>query len=287
MKKINEFDPAEYTKDARATWNEAAPRYDKLSAAFFGPIAEEFVVFAGLRKGWSVLEAACGSGIASRAAARRLGEKGSLLATDFAKEMLAVSAAHPPEKGAAAIKRRVLDAQKMKLPDASFDAVICQLGLMLFAKPHDALCEMKRVALPGAPVACLVQGRRSEMLFTALIMDAILARAPHLRPPPGSPNMFSFGPDGILEEAFVQADLREIVTKRLRGVFRFKTSEEYWSTITEGAGRTGAMLRSLPEKDQVQVKANVLRRVVQYRRGGFVEIPYEFAMALGFAPPRS
>lgn len=286
MKPAKEFDPQAYTKDARATWNEAAPRYDKLSAAFFGPIAEEFVLFAGLRKGWRVLEAACGSGVASRAAARRLGQKGSLLATDFAKEMLAVSAAHPPEKGAAPIARRVLDAQKMKLADASFDAVICQLGLMLFAQPQEALCEMRRVAAFGAPVACLVQGRRSEMLFTALVVDAILARAPHLRPPPGSPNMFSFGPDGILEEAFAQAGLREIVAKRLRGAFRFKTVEDYWSTITEGAGRTGAMLRSLPEREQTSVKASVLSRAAKFRVRGFVEIPYEFTLARGFAPPR-
>ena len=281
-----EFDPDAFTAESRATWNEAAPRYDKLASALFGPIAEEFIVFAGLRKGCRALEVACGPGAATRAAARRLGEKGSLLATDFAPEMLELAASRPPERHAAPVEWRALDAQKLDLPDASFDAVLCQLGLMLFARPDAALAEMRRVAKPGAPVACLVQGRRSAMLFTALVMDAIVSRAPHLRAPKGAPTLFAFGPDGILEEAFARAGLNEIVTKRLRGAFRFGSPEEYWATMTEGAGRAGAMLRSLAPEVQAKVRADVLRRAAKRRVGAFVEIPYEFALARGLAPSR-
>ncbi|MFI5348970.1 MAG: class I SAM-dependent methyltransferase [Elusimicrobiota bacterium] len=281
-----EFDADVFTADSRTTWSEAAPRYDKLSAALFGPVAEEFTVFAGLRKGWRALEIACGPGVATRAAARRLGEKGSLLATDFAPEMLALAAARPPERLAAPIEWRAMDAQKLDLPDGSFDAVICQLGLMLFARPDAALAEMRRVAKPGAPVAVLVQGRRTSMMFTALVMDAIIARAPHLRAPKGAPTLYAFGPDGILEEAFTRAGLTEIVTKRVSGVFRFGSPEEYWSTMTEGAGRTGAMLRSLAPEVQAKVKADVLRRAAKRRVGGFIEIPYEFTLARGLAPSR-
>ncbi len=284
MKSMSEFDPAVYHEESRASWHEAAPRYDKLSAALFGPVADEFMDFVGLRKGWRVLEAACGPGVATRAAARRLGEKGSVLATDFAPGMIELASSRPPEKRGAAVEWRVLDAQKMDLPDASFDAVICQLGLMLFARPDAALAEMRRVAKPGAPVACLVQGRRTAMLFTALVMDAIVARAPHLRAPKGAPTLFAFCPDGILEEAFTRANLTEIVTRRQTGVFRFGSPEEYWATMTEGAGRTGAMLRSLSPELQAKVKADVLRRAAKRRVGAFVEIPYEFAMARGLAP---
>jgi ubiquinone/menaquinone biosynthesis C-methylase UbiE len=286
MPAMAEFDSDAFTADSRAAWGEAASRYDKLSAALFGPAAAEFMAFAGLRKGWRVLEVACGPGVATRAAARRLGEKGSLLSTDFSPEMLAVAATYPPEKLSAPVERRAMDAQKLDLPDASFDAVICQLGLMLFARPDDALAEMRRAAKPGAPVACLVQGRRSAMLFTALVLDAIVSRAPHLRAPKGAPTLYAFGPDGVLEEAFTRAGLTEIVTKRLTGVFRFASPEEYWATMTEGAGRTGAMLRSLAPEVQAKVKADVLRRAAKRRVGGFVEIPYEFAMARGLAPSR-
>lgn len=284
MRAAEDFDPDAYTVESRNTWNAAAPRYDKLSASLFGPTAAEFVEFAGIRKGWRVLDVACGPGIASRAAALRAGEKGKVLAVDLAPEMVALGASRPPEKKAAPIEWRVMDAEKLDLSDASFDAVVCQLGLMLFAKPLEALKEMRRAAAPGAPVACLVQGRRTSMLFTALVMDALVQRAPRLRAPKGAPTLFAFGPDGILEEAFAQAGLTEIVTKRLSGVFRFSSAEEYWTTMTEGAGRTGAMLRSLSPELQNKVKADVVRRAAKRRAGRHVAIPYEFVMGRGLAP---
>ena len=281
---MSDFDPESYTAEQLSTWNEAAPRYDALSSSLFGPVTEEFMDFTGLRKGWRVLDVACGPGIASRAAARRATEKGSVLAVDLAPGMVALAASRPAVKRAATIEFRAMDAQKLDLSDASFDAAISQLGLMLFARPDAALAEMRRVVVPGGPVACLVQGRRSSMLFTALVMDAIVSRAPHLRAPKGAPTLYAFGSDGILEEAFARAGLTEMVTRRISGVFRFPTPEDYWSCMTEGAGRTGAMLRSLPAEVQVKVKADVLRRAAKRKVGRAVEIPYEFAMARGFTP---
>src|SRR5580704_7938128 len=109
MNAMPDFDPDEFTVNSRATWNESAPRYDKMSAALFAPVAEEFVVFAGLRKGWAALEIACGPGVATRAASRRRGEKGSLLATDFAPERLALAAARPPERRCAPVEFKAMD----------------------------------------------------------------------------------------------------------------------------------------------------------------------------------
>lgn len=287
MPEGTEFDPAAYAETSLAAWNEAASRYDKLSAALFGPVAREFVAFAEVRKGDRVLDVACGPGVASREAARRAGERGSVLGTDFAPEMVALAAARPRERGAAPSEYRTMDAHALDLPDASFDAVISSLGLMLFADPAKALAEMRRVARPGAPVTCMVQGRRSHMMFTALVMDAMVERAPHLRAPKGAPTIYAFGSDGVLEEAFARAGLVEMVAKRLSGTFRFASAEEYWTTMTEGAGRTGAMLRSLSPELQAKVKGDVIRRAgKRYPSGKAVAIPYEFALCRGHAPSR-
>ncbi|MEK7383585.1 MAG: methyltransferase domain-containing protein [Elusimicrobiota bacterium] len=281
---MSDFDPETYTAEQRAAWNEAAPRYEALSSSLFEPVTEEFMDFAGVRKGWHVLDVACGPGIASRAAARRAAQTGSVLAVDLAPGMVKLASSRPAGKRSAPIEFRVMDAQKLELPDASCDAAICQLGLMLFARPDAALAEMRRVVVPGGPVACLVQGRRSAMLFTALVMDAIIARAPQLRAPKGSPTLYAFGPDDILEEHFSRAGLTEMATRRLSGVFRFPTPEDYWTRMTEGAGRTGAMLRSLASEVQLKVKADVLRRAAKRKVGRAVEIPYEFVVARGLTP---
>ncbi len=283
---MSDYDPAAFHEQSRKTWNGAAARYEKMSSALFGPLAEELVTFADIRKGWRVLDIACGPGLAARAAARRAGEKGGVLATDFASEMITLAAERPAERRAAPIEWRTMDAQALDLPAKTFDAVICSLGLMLFTKPDQALAEMRRVAAPGSPVACLVQGRRSHMLFTALVFDAIISRAPQLRTPKGAPTLFAFGPDRILEEAFARANLEEIVTRRLNGHFRFKTAEDYWETMTSGSGRARAMLDSLDPFIAAKVKADVLRRATKRHKGSFLEIPYEFVMASGRAPSR-
>lgn len=280
------FDPKAWTREAEATWSEAAERYDRLSARLFGPVAEEFVAFAGLRKGWKVLELACGPGIASRAAARLLGEKGSLLATDLAPGMIERAKASPPLKRSAPIDWRVMDAQALDLPDASFDAAFSQLGLMLFADPAKALAEMARVVEPGGPVACLVQGRADRMELTALLLMTMIQKAPELKAPEGAPTLFSFGKEGVIETAFAKAGLVEIVVRRLAGTFRFACAEDYWETMTQGAGKTGAMLRTLSHEKQFFIKKEVIRKANRFRDGKALAIPYEFVMARGAAPVR-
>lgn len=278
------FDPAAWTQESRRTWNEAAERYDKLSGRLFGPSSEEFVAFAGLRKGWRVLELACGPGIASRAASKALGEKGSLLATDLAPAMLERAAAAPLPKRGAPVEWRAMDAQALDLPDSSFDACFSQLGLMLFADPAAALREMARVTKPGGPVSCLVQGRADRMELTALMLMTMVQKAPELKAPPGAPTLFSFGPEGVIEGAFAKAGLTEIVTRRLAGTFRFASAQEYWDVMTEGAGKTGEMLRSLSPEKQAAVKKEVLRKANRFRDARGVSMPYEFVMARGSAP---
>jgi ubiquinone/menaquinone biosynthesis C-methylase UbiE len=278
------FDADAHTAQSREAWTAAAPRYEELSFALFGATAKEFAAFAGLRKGWRVLDLACGPGIASRAAARAVGEKGSVLAGDLSPGMLARAAAREPERRAAPVEWREMNAESLDLPDASFDATVCQLGLMLFARPDAALAEMTRVTVPGGVVACMVQGRRSAMLFTALVFDALIARARHLKAPPGAPTLYAFGHAGVLEESFTRAGLTEISSRRLTGVFRFRSGREYWDTMTSGAGRTAAMLATLDETTQAKIRGDVIRRAERLRVRDFVEIPYEFAMARGLVP---
>ena len=276
------FDPAAHTAESRAVWNEAAARYQKLSNALFAKTAEEFVDFAGLRKKWRVLDVACGPGIATRAAAAKIDEKGHVLGVDLSVKMLELAKAAPAARRSAPIEYAEMDVHELPLETNSFDAVISQLGLMLFASPDKALAEMTRVAKPGGVVACLVQGRREKMLFTSLILHAITECEPDLRAPYGAPTLFSFGPDGAIDAAFARAGLSELSTKRLSGAFRFSSPDEYWNVMTEGAGRTGAMLRSLDEKGQAWVKKTVLRRAAKNKVRSGIEIPYEFMMARGF-----
>lgn len=61
----------------------------------------------------------------------------------------------------------------MPLPDASFDAVLCQMGLQFVPDAHAALSEMRRVLAPGGRLILNVPGPTPELF---VVMEEALAR---------------------------------------------------------------------------------------------------------------
>ena len=62
------------------------------------------------------------------------------------------------ELGLENVDYRVLDAERMDLPDASVDGVLCRYGYMLMADPAAALAETRRVLKPGGRLSFAVVG---------------------------------------------------------------------------------------------------------------------------------
>lgn len=273
---IQAFDPDQYTAEAKKSWDKASSRYKDLSARLFGPVTGPFLSFAALQKGWRILELACGPGTATVAAAAAVGPRGFVTATDLSPRMLALGRAlHIPNA-----QFRQADAQALDFPDAAFDAVLCQLGLMLFARPEKALTETRRVLKPKGLAAFLVQGTAESMVFTSLLMKTMIKHAPQLKVP-GAPTLYAFGGPDALAKTLRDAGFVCVEDKRLCGTFPFESPEHYWQTMAEGAGRTGAMLRTLPAKTLAAIKAEVLAAAAAYAAPDGIALPYEFVMARG------
>jgi ubiquinone/menaquinone biosynthesis C-methylase UbiE len=96
-----------------------------------------------LKRGESVLDIACGTGIAARLAAQR-GHAGPLAGIDLNAAMLAVARAK-----SATIEWIEGSALDLPFDPESFDVVLCQLGLQFFPDRPRALQEMVRVLKPG------------------------------------------------------------------------------------------------------------------------------------------
>src|SRR5207249_9974538 len=102
-----------------------------------------------------VWEVACGTGVVTRAAAKRVGPSGHVVGVDLNPGMLAVARSLPAPAGAPIewFERSALD---LRLPDSSFDAVLCQQGLQFFPDKSLALREMRRVLVRGGRLALSV-----------------------------------------------------------------------------------------------------------------------------------
>jgi len=62
-------------------------------------------------------------------------------------------------------------AEVMPLPDTSFDAVLCQMGLQFMPDRHAALSEMRRVLVPGGRLILNVPGPTPQLF---VIMEEAL-----------------------------------------------------------------------------------------------------------------
>lgn len=71
-----------------------------------------------------------------------------LTGVDFSPQMLAI-ARHRASAIGRAVELLEGDAQELRIPDASFDTVVCTFGLCAIADEHRAVAEMWRVLRPG------------------------------------------------------------------------------------------------------------------------------------------
>lgn len=135
-----------------------------LVPAVFGPWAEVLLDAVVIAPGSRVLDIASGTGVVARAAARRAGGEGHVVASDVSSAMLARSAAAGAPSGAAAIEYREASADALQFEDGSFDVVLCQQGLQFFPAPAAAVGEMQRVLRPGgvAGIAVWAEGHPLE-----------------------------------------------------------------------------------------------------------------------------
>ena len=157
----------------RAKWDRYAPRYDK-DIGFF-----ERVQFGDGRQ-WvcsqahgDVLEVAVGTG-------RNLPfypAEVRLTGLDFSPVMLAQARARAAELGRE-IDLREGDAQALPFADASFDTVVCTLGLCGFPDERAALDEMYRVLRPQGTLLLLdhVGSDRRIVYFGQWLLERMTVR---------------------------------------------------------------------------------------------------------------
>lgn len=106
----------------------AAEAYEALHvSALFEEWTEPVLDAAEVEPGHRVLDVACGTGVLARAALSRVGPTGAVVGLDPAPGMLAVAGRIAPS-----VDWQLGTAEALPFPDASFDRVVSQFGLMFF-----------------------------------------------------------------------------------------------------------------------------------------------------------
>jgi SAM-dependent methyltransferase len=244
---------------------EQAAAYEELFVpALFAQWAPMMADLAGLREGQRVLDVACGTGIAARAAADRVGDAGSVVGLDLNPAMLAVAARIRDD-----IDWRTGDVSELPFADESFDAVLCQSAVFFFPDLDRALSEMARVARRGGRVVIQTYAALADQPAYS-DLDAIVRRLA-----PGAAldlldTYWSTGDLPALCTALRRAALDIVETRTTVGSVAYGTVENLVETEIRG---TPLADRLSPEQvDQILAEsATILSRFVNPERG--LEMP--------------
>ena len=161
----------------RYGWDLAAAAYETLWQAQLAEAQAALLALAELAPGERVLDVASGTGLISFAAAQAVGPAGQVLGVDLSGKMIDAASDAARRRGLGQVAFARMDAESLDLADASFDVVLCGLGLMYLPGPEQALREMRRALRPGGRIALAVWGDRSRCGWAPLfeIVDAEVA----------------------------------------------------------------------------------------------------------------
>jgi SAM-dependent methyltransferase len=247
------FDAAKYKNAQREQWNKdgaAWRRWNPTLDRWYGDATRQMLDMARIQPGQRILDIAAGAGEPAVSAAERVGPNGYVLATDISEGIVELARQVAHEHGLKQIETRVMDGEKLDLPDASFDAVLCRLGLMYMPHPVTALREWRRALKPGGRVAVVVFSTPDRNPWGAVPASIIRQRAQLPPPVAGQPGPFSLGGAGVLEGIFREAGYANSEIRAVPVPHRASSAAEYVRVTREAFGGFNAMMAQLPRQER-------------------------------------
>jgi len=272
------FDAGKYKNAQREQWNKdgaAWRRWNPTLDRWYGDVTRQMLDLARIQEGQRILDVAAGAGEPAVSAAERVGPGGYVLATDISEGIVELALQVARERGLEQVETRAMDGEKLDLPDASFDAVLCRLGLMYMPHPVTALREWRRVLRAGGRVAVVVFSTPERNSWGAVPASIIRRRAQLPPPVPGQPGPFSLGGPGMLEDVFRQAGFASPEVRAVPVPLGMASAAEYVRVAREAFGAFNAMMAHLPPQDRESVWTEVESSMRSYESPGGFEAPGE------------
>lgn len=259
----------------RYGWDRSADRYEDYWRTQLEPAQSLMLRMAGLEAGERVLDLACGTGLVTLPAAEAVGPSGEVVGTDISQRMVELVAERAAERGIRHASFDRMDAEDLRFPDSSFDAVLCGLGLMYVPDPLRSLEEMLRVLRPGGRAVCAVWGARKNCGWAEIfpIVDSRVTTEV-------CPLFFQLGTGEALSMTYDAAGFEEIVCERIHTVLEYDGPDAAVGAAFAG-GPVAMAYSRFDEETRAEAHAEYLASIEPFRSNGGYRIPGEFVVVRG------
>jgi len=136
----------------------------------FEPYARDLAKTLAALRLTNVLEVAAGTGVVTRALDATLPDRVAITATDLNQPMLDQAAKVGTRR---TVQWQQADAMQLPFDDGTFDAVVCQFGVMFFPDRRKAYEQARRVLRPGGLFLFNVWDRIEENEFADTVTRAL------------------------------------------------------------------------------------------------------------------
>jgi SAM-dependent methyltransferase len=141
----------DHKRTVAGLFGRAAAGYDQVG--FFHQVAQRLLALAGVAQGMRVVDVACGTGAVLVQAAGLVGPTGLAVGVDLAEPMIAVAAQRLQQEGHAQAAVAVMDAERLALGAARFDAVCCASAIYLLSDQATAVRNWMQLLRPAGTLA--------------------------------------------------------------------------------------------------------------------------------------
>lgn len=260
----------------RYGWDKACPDYESYWAAQLAPAHEMLLAMAGIARGETVLDVACGTGLVSFPAAAAAAPGGMLVGMDISEAMVLRAREQAERRGLRNASFERAGAESLPAPNEAFDVVLCALGLMYVPDPIAALREMHRVLRSGGRAVAAVWGQRDRCGWAGIfpVVDARVESDV-------CPMFFQLGSGDALRAAMTAAGFEHILVERIQVLLHYESEQSALGAAFIG-GPVALAHSRFDDATRAEAYHEYLQTIAPFRSGAGYSIPGEFVVARGW-----
>jgi SAM-dependent methyltransferase len=245
--------------DEGAYWADHAAQFDRSVAAYHGPFMEA----AAIRTADHVLDVACGTGQATRDAARAA-SAGSALGVDLSSRMINYARRQASAEGLTNARFEQADAQIHPFAPSSFDVAISRTGVMFFSDRVAGLSNVGRALRPDGRLALLTWQPLQRQEWLPSLAGALAAGRDLPLPSTNPAGPFSFSEPDAVRNILGQAGFRDVELAGFEEPMHFGANAEGAHQFV--LGLMGWMLQGLDEAGRTRA-LDALRATLTAHQG--------------------